>query len=132
MLAGGIMSLIAQHGHWADAVASAMSRKDSANWSALVDPYADSRLPAILWELSDNPGAIPLFMNTWVHEVSMNGPLCVPLVPGGTIANWILSESVTAPVGCTTPITVWKKCGRKLQEKYCSRIYLRSIRYQNH
>lgn len=94
------MTLIAQHSDWVDAVTSAMSRKDSASWFALVDPHADSRLPAILWELSDNPGAIPLFMNTLVHEVGMNGPLFVPLDPGGPIANWILAESATTPIGC--------------------------------
>ena len=85
---------------WMDMILSGMAKNDQASWFALVDPCADTRLPAFFWELSENPGVLPLFMNTMIDEVSMHGPLFVPLVPGAPITNWILIESELRPLGC--------------------------------
>ncbi|MDR3073504.1 MAG: DUF4123 domain-containing protein [Deltaproteobacteria bacterium] len=87
------------HAAWKRLVAQEMAEKSALNWFALADPCSDGRLPAILWELEDNAGILPLFMNTMLHEVSMAGPLFVPLRASSPLAGWILEESGRVPVG---------------------------------
>jgi hypothetical protein len=94
------MSLPEEYIGWKEHITSAMSQKDSVSWFALVDPCSDERLPAMLWELDNNPGIIPLFMNTMVHDVSMAGPLFVPLSSGSPLTTWLLDKSEYIPLGC--------------------------------
>ena len=70
----------------------------------ILDGCAHPDLPGILWELDEDPQALPLYMNTWQEEVSDAGPWILP-ARGHDAANaWIFSQCGERPLGCLAEI----------------------------
>lgn len=70
----------------------------------ILDACAHPDLPGILWDLDEDPQALPLYMNTWQEDVAESGPWILPAGGHDAVSAWIFSQCGKRPLGCLAEI----------------------------
>lgn len=90
---------------WRLDVYKLLSQKErNSEFYWILDPCAHPELPGILWKLKTDPGARPLYMNTYLEEVAAAGPLILSAQKNFAATKWILDEGRERPLGCLIEI----------------------------
>lgn len=79
-------------------------RKSEREFYWILDSCSHPELPGILWKLEADPRARPLYMNTYLEEVSSAGPYILPVEGNPDITSWVFGQSGEKPLGCLAEI----------------------------
>lgn len=77
-------------------------REREFHW--ILDACAHPDLPGILWDLDEDPQALPLYMNTLREDVAESGPWILPARNHDAVNAWILTQCREKALGCLAEI----------------------------
>lgn len=91
------------HADWRADMRLLLTREDR-EFYWILDGCAHPDLPGILWELEEDPQALPLYMNTWQEDAADAGPWILPVSGNEAAGAWIFTQSEEKPLGCLAEI----------------------------
>jgi hypothetical protein len=64
----------------------------------IINAASHPELPGHIWKLTDQPHALPLYMNTYADEIRNDGPWFLPCLPFSPLSAWIFDHLETVPL----------------------------------